>query len=471
MSSSSVLSQETAISLPRYLVEWKCRSLRHLQEKGNSTSAPADDGDNLDTTPEDVDNTEAGWATDFTITILAVFLMYTAWRKYNQRSTKHWFIMYLGTAIAHLGGGLAHSLYPNRATDGTGMIGFYITFLVGYFGNCMRYGSGWGFTSRCWLLVAVLNYAWLMTAGIYAMLTMETTTSKLDDAETNSDDPFLPDVIFGYGELFVAVMEIWASIYYLCRISHHTYSIVATVSNIIGWISVYAPGLWSFYAGQEYDTRITQLIFHYCMLIMLWAINELALIQTKEADEYYIPRHTKKSASALNSNSQQYDTDLPLGILLTGGRKLRDEGWDGSGIRVAVIDSGIDNDHPGFNGKVTRQAWYRDGSPLSKDDHGTHVAGTVHLMAPGADILDYRVFGKSGDVGVTAAIALAIKDATDKQCQLINMSLGGPVASPQIKKAVDYAFSQGVTMICAAGNEGDNNPLTNEIRYATMPYL
>jgi len=44
------------------------------------------------------------------------------------------------------------------------------------------------------------------------------------------------------------------------------------------------------------------------------------------------------------------------------------------------------------------------------------------------------------------------------------MSLGGPVASENIRSAVQYAFSKGVIMVCAAGNEGDNNPLTNEIR-------
>jgi major intracellular serine protease len=48
------------------------------------------------------------------------------------------------------------------------------------------------------------------------------------------------------------------------------------------------------------------------------------------------------------------------------------------------------------------------------------------------------------------------------------MSLGGPSPSPQIKKAVQYAHSKGVILVCAAGNEGDDNPLTNEISYPAM---
>ena len=89
-------------------------------------------------------------------------------------------------------------------------------------------------------------------------------------------------------------------------------------------------------------------------------------------------------------------------------------------------------------------------------------------MAPEAEIYDYRVFGRRGRVGVTEAIAQAIRAATDLKCQVINMSLGGPVSSPSIRRAVEYAASKGVIMVCAAGNEGDNNPLTNEIRYVSL---
>lgn len=164
------------------------------------------------------------------------------------------------------------------------------------------------------------------------------------------------------------------------------------------------------------------------------------------------------------TDDEATDRHLPFGVILTGGQELHKKGLDGTGVRVAVIDSGIDEKHPGFENKVVRKVWYRSGTPLSEDDHGTHVAGTIHLMAPKAEIYDYRVFGKTGDVSVTEAIAQAIHAAVDVDCQVINMSLGGPVPSPAIKKAVKYAASKGVAMVCAAGNEGDNNPLTNEIR-------
>jgi len=156
------------------------------------------------------------------------------------------------------------------------------------------------------------------------------------------------------------------------------------------------------------------------------------------------------------------DGTLPFGALLTGGKALREAGLTGKGVRVAVIDSGVDADHPAFHGRVFKRQWHRHGTPLSEDDHGTHVAGTIHFMAPDAEIYDYRVFGEKGELSVDEAIAAAISDACNDGCNLINMSLGGPAPDPQIHTAVQYAQSQGVHMICAAGNDGDGDPLTNE---------
>jgi major intracellular serine protease len=72
---------------------------------------------------------------------------------------------------------------------------------------------------------------------------------------------------------------------------------------------------------------------------------------------------------------------------------------------------------------------------------------------------------------VTQAIAQSIYDAVDKDgCHVINMSLGGPAPSPQIQKAVRYAFEKGVILVCAAGNNGDDNILTNEVSWpASFP--
>jgi len=161
-------------------------------------------------------------------------------------------------------------------------------------------------------------------------------------------------------------------------------------------------------------------------------------------------------------------TDLPKGVILTGAEKLRQDGLTGKGIRVAVIDSGVDADHPGFNGQVTKQFWFRGGSLEGQDSHGTHVAGTIHMMAPEAEIYDYRVFGSTGDWEVDKAITTSIYEAVFDKCNVINMSLGGRYPSADMHAAVKYASSKGVIVVCAAGNEGDGDPLTNERSFPAM---
>ena len=111
---------------------------RNLQEQEHINE---DDDEFIeDYTPEDVDNSDAGWSTDFAIAILAFcYLLKSSSRNRNTTDSNRrrdidnpFFYMYLGTFVAHFGGGLAHSAYPNRASDGIGMIGFYITMLIGY---------------------------------------------------------------------------------------------------------------------------------------------------------------------------------------------------------------------------------------------------------------------------------------------------------------------------------------------------
>ena len=96
---------------------------------------------------------------------------------------------------------------------------------------------------------------------------------------------------------------------------------------------------------------------------------------SKPAEEEVKRPHVKKSATSTVPDEQH----LPLGVQLTGGARLRSLGLLGQGVKVAVVDSGIDKDHKAFDGKVVEQKWYRSGEPLSESDHGTHVAVRVRL--------------------------------------------------------------------------------------------
>lgn len=95
---------------------------------------------------------------------------------------------------------------------------------------------------------------------------------------------------------------------------------------------------------------------------------------SKPAEEVKRPHVTKSATSAVPDEQH-----LPFGVQLTGGTRLRSLGLLGQGVKVAVIDSGVEKDHPAFHGKVVEQKWYRSGEPLSESDHGTHVAVSTRL--------------------------------------------------------------------------------------------
>lgn len=159
----------------------------------------------------------------------------------------------------------------------------------------------------------------------------------------------------------------------------------------------------------------------------------------------------------------------PLGVRLHGGAKLHRLGYTGKGVRVGVLDSGADENHELWHGMLKKQIWYRHGEDLADSPHGTHVGGTVHLMAPGAEIYDYRVFGTSGVHGVNKGIAHAIVQAYLDGCQVLNLSLGTDQPDQDILAACKYVTQKGVILVCAAGNGGDDNPMTNEFCYPS-PY-
>lgn len=151
------------------------------------------------------------------------------------------------------------------------------------------------------------------------------------------------------------------------------------------------------------------------------------------------------------------------------------EAWtktQGEDVVVAVIDTGV----AWKDGKGVRQLpdlaqaefvageSFINGLPEGLDDHahGSHVAGTIAQstdnkvgvtgVAYGATIMPLKVLSKDGR-GSVGGIANAIRYAADHGAHVINMSLGGPLPSRVLAKAIEYAHGKGVTTVCAAGNE------------------
>ncbi|WP_170289678.1 S8 family peptidase [Cytobacillus depressus] len=134
-------------------------------------------------------------------------------------------------------------------------------------------------------------------------------------------------------------------------------------------------------------------------------------------------------------------------------------------VRIAVIDQGIDMDHPELKGKLLPS--YNAVNPMSAgmaDFHGTHVAGIIasekgngiggYGINPNAEILPIDVFDRSYWAS-DYALAQGILHAIEKKAKVINLSLGGPYPSQLIKDAVKKAVDQGIVVVAAAGNTGD----------------
>ncbi len=151
----------------------------------------------------------------------------------------------------------------------------------------------------------------------------------------------------------------------------------------------------------------------------------------------------------------------------------------GKGVTVAVIDTGVAMENAPDRG-ITRPkdldgtasvAGYDfvddDSFAWDGHGHGTHVAGTIAQttnneygvagLAYNAKIMPLRVLNSRG-FGQVSDIADAIRFAADNGAEVINMSLGGPLPSLVMSRAIKYAHNKGVTIVAAAGNGGKRAP-------------
>jgi len=146
----------------------------------------------------------------------------------------------------------------------------------------------------------------------------------------------------------------------------------------------------------------------------------------------------------------------------------------GKGVKIALIDTGVDSSHPGLLGKIAEQA-DMTGKGFTADVHGTLLAGIIaaeparaggiYGIAPGASILAVKACEPNSPRSAAAqcfslALARGLDFAIVKKAAVINMSLGGPagVEDRLLKRAVDQAVSDGAMVVAAAGNDGPKAP-------------
>lgn len=145
---------------------------------------------------------------------------------------------------------------------------------------------------------------------------------------------------------------------------------------------------------------------------------------------------------------------------------------NGAGVRVAVLDTGLDPAHPAFAGapvelgldhSVDPPAPWTTETPDGVDEdgdgnvdealgHGTHVASIVRLAAPGATVVAVKVLDADG-WGTSYGVAAGIVEAVEQHgARVVNLSLGLVEHSPVLEDALRWAAERGVAVIASAGN-------------------
>ncbi|TCS94939.1 S8 family peptidase [Hazenella coriacea] len=176
----------------------------------------------------------------------------------------------------------------------------------------------------------------------------------------------------------------------------------------------------------------------------------------------------------LGKLTPQIGKSIPWGIQFIDAIKA----WPktkGKGIRVAIIDTGIANDHPAIRDR------YRGGvnvlspyfTPHDYNGHGTHVAGIIAGyatelgvigVAPRTHLYAVKAFNRKGSANLSDLLS-AINWCIENKMHVVNMSFGMENVSESLRHAVQIAHQKGIVMVAATGNRGLSSQIDYPARY------
>ncbi|MHB9856768.1 S8 family serine peptidase [Streptomyces sp. YIM S03343] len=164
----------------------------------------------------------------------------------------------------------------------------------------------------------------------------------------------------------------------------------------------------------------------------------------------------------------QVKASLDVSVPQIGAPEVWQSGYDGTGVKVAVLDTGVDAGHPDLAGRIAEsRSFVPDESVQDGHGHGTHVASTIvgsgaasdgrrKGVAPGAELLVGKVLDNAGE-GQTSWIIAGMEWAAASGAKIVSMSLGGTASgsSDVLSETLDeLSASTGALFVVAAGNTG-----------------
>lgn len=166
---------------------------------------------------------------------------------------------------------------------------------------------------------------------------------------------------------------------------------------------------------------------------------------------------------------------IPWGINRIGSRLVNAVGNTGKGIKIGILDTGIDYNHEDLKNN------YRGGynfvennnDPIDQNGHGSHVAGIVAAedndigvvgVAPQAYLYSVKVLAFDS-TGSTSDIVSGLEWSVENGMQIINMSLGSEDDSISVSRAINNTYNAGILIVAAAGNSGNATGSGDNIDY------
>jgi len=196
------------------------------------------------------------------------------------------------------------------------------------------------------------------------------------------------------------------------------------------------------------------------------AMRERVVTSVRPEVRYRALAEVRRSEAPVTSLAQFDETSVTWGLEVS---KVALSTLSGAGIKVAVLDTGLDSNHQDFRGRsITKKLFATNSSETDTQGHGTHCIGTAcgsqrptsgprYGIAYEAAIYAGKVLGDDG-MGTDRSVIAGMDWAVDQGCQIISMSLGSPTEvgdqpNADFEQIGKVCLDNGTVVIAAAGNE------------------
>ncbi len=176
-----------------------------------------------------------------------------------------------------------------------------------------------------------------------------------------------------------------------------------------------------------------------------------------KSSSFFLAQNNNNNIPIMDLGSQIY----PSGVSLVKSSLVKEK-FDGSGIKVGILDTGIDYNHKDLNIKGGISLIDRSNNYIDYSGHGTHVAGIVGALdndigtigiAPKVQLFAIKALDNN-EKGKIPSIIAGVQWAIDNEIDILNMSVGAPIYSKDLENILEKAYLAGMFIVAPVGNNG-----------------